>query len=87
MLIGNKCDLTAKRQVALEEGQELARALRIDFMETSAKAVTNVEVVFATMAENILARITHQVDDDGFGNLVKPRNPNGEKVKHGGCCG
>ena len=72
LLIGNKCDLTSKRQVAHEEGAELAKQLRIEFLETSAKEVTNVENLFKNMAESILTRITHQAgnnSDENEGNL------------------
>lgn len=37
VLVGNKCDLEAQRQVAANEGKELARQWGCSFMETSAK--------------------------------------------------
>ena len=37
MLIGNKCDLEAKRQVSKEEGEKFAKENGLVFMETSAK--------------------------------------------------
>ena len=46
LLVGNKCDLEAQRQVTTEEGKELADRLGIKFIETSAKSATNVEKSF-----------------------------------------
>ena len=45
MLIGNKSDLAAKRQVTTEQAKEFADSLGIEFLETSAKTATNVERV------------------------------------------
>ena len=53
LLVGNKCDLTTKRQVTPEEGKAFADTLSIPFLETSAKAATNVEQAFLTMATEI----------------------------------
>jgi len=45
MLIGNKCDLDARRQVSFEEGEKFAKENGLIFMETSAKTSFNVEEV------------------------------------------
>ena len=45
MLIGNKCDLDARRQVSTEEGERFAKENGLIFMETSAKTAFNVEEV------------------------------------------
>ena len=45
MLIGNKCDLEARREVRREEGENFAREHGLVFMETSAKTAENVEEV------------------------------------------
>ena len=45
MLIGNKCDLDARRQVSSEEGERFAKENGLIFMETSAKTAFNVEEV------------------------------------------
>ena len=42
MLVGNKSDLEANRQVKTEEGKSLADSLGIKFLETSAKDAVNV---------------------------------------------
>jgi GTPase SAR1 family protein len=46
MIVGNKCDLVDKRQVATEAGKELAEQQGLIFMETSAKANTNIGAAF-----------------------------------------
>lgn len=43
LLVGNKCDLEAKRQVDFEEAKAFADERGIPFLETSAKSSTNVE--------------------------------------------
>lgn len=46
MLVGNKTDLSDKRQVSTEEGERKAKELNVMFIETSAKAGYNVKQVF-----------------------------------------
>merc|ERR1739848_825252 len=50
LLVGNKSDLTSKREVSFDQGKEFADSLGIEFLETSAKTSTNVEQAFLTMA-------------------------------------
>jgi len=45
MLVGNKTDLSDKRQVTTEEGERKAKELNVMFIETSAKAGYNVKQV------------------------------------------
>lgn len=49
MLVGNKTDLSDKRQVSTEEGERKAKELNVMFIETSAKAGYNVKQVSAAM--------------------------------------
>jgi len=53
LLIGNKCDRN-DRVVSPEDGQECAAKLGVPFFETSAKAGTNVEDAFLTMAQHLI---------------------------------
>ncbi|KAL5593951.1 hypothetical protein BROUX41_001005 [Berkeleyomyces rouxiae] len=46
MLVGNKSDRVTEREVSTQEGHALARELRCDFVETSAKNCVNVEKAF-----------------------------------------
>eukprot|EP00052_Salpingoeca_macrocollata_P004195 m.39891 g.39891 ORF g.39891 m.39891 type:complete len:208 (+) comp14049_c0_seq1:61-684(+) len=50
MLVGNKTDLTDKRQVSSEEGEAKAKELNVMFIETSAKAGYNVKQLFKRVA-------------------------------------
>ncbi|XP_039562997.1 ras-related protein R-Ras2 isoform X3 [Passer montanus] len=46
ILVGNKADLDHQRQVTQEEGQQLARQLKVIYMEASAKIRLNVDQAF-----------------------------------------
>jgi small GTP-binding protein len=63
MLIGNKCDLIAKREVQKEEGEAFAREHGLIFMETSAKTAANVEEAFINTAREIYRKIQEGVLD------------------------
>lgn len=60
LLVGNKCDLVSKKAVEYETAKEFADKLEIPFLETSAKAATNVEKAFLTMAAEIKNTIASQ---------------------------
>lgn len=46
ILVGNKADLDHQRQITLDEGQQLARQLKVTYMEASAKIRMNVDQSF-----------------------------------------
>jgi Ras-related protein Rab-6A len=50
VLVGNKTDLTDKREVSVEEGDARAREAGVMFIETSAKAGFNVKALFRKIA-------------------------------------
>ncbi|KAF2349065.1 Small GTP-binding protein domain [Trinorchestia longiramus] len=54
MLVGNKTDLSDKRQVSTEEGERKAKELNVMFIETSAKAGYNVKQVSAKTGCNVM---------------------------------
>lgn len=56
LLLGNKCDMEAKRQVQREQAEKLAREHRIRFFETSAKSSVNVDEAFSSLARDILLK-------------------------------
>ena len=49
--VGNKTDLSDKRQVSTDEGERKAKELNVMFIETSAKAGYNVKQLFRRVAE------------------------------------
>jgi len=53
VLVGNKADLSDKRQVTLEEATAKSQKLNIMFMETSAKAGHNVKSLFKKIAMSL----------------------------------
>jgi len=54
MLVGNKVDKTESRQVAREEGIELAKELKALFMECSAKTKVGVQAAFSDLVGKIM---------------------------------
>eukprot|EP00698_Gefionella_okellyi_P018673 TRINITY_DN562_c0_g1_i1.p1 TRINITY_DN562_c0_g1~~TRINITY_DN562_c0_g1_i1.p1 ORF type:complete len:226 (+),score=15.51 TRINITY_DN562_c0_g1_i1:61-678(+) len=54
MLVGNKADLDALREVTREEGQRLANEYHMTFVECSAKAGSGVNDAFLSVASQIL---------------------------------
>ena len=57
VLVGNKIDLKAKREVSYDEGKALAFKNGISFLETSAKTGENVNEVFKSTAQEIGKKI------------------------------
>ena len=56
VLVGNKKDLSEKREVRYEEGKELAKRKNILFFETSAKTGECIGDVFKKIAEQIIVK-------------------------------
>ncbi|KAK1264026.1 Ras-related protein RABA6b [Acorus gramineus] len=73
-LVGNKSDLSEAREVAEEEGRELAELEGICFMETSALKNTNVEEAFLEMITQI-HRVTSQKSLEA--KMVEATTPRG----------
>ncbi len=53
ILVGNKTDLSEKRQVSIEEGEDKATKDSILFIETSAKAGFNIKALFRKLASSL----------------------------------
>ena len=87
LLVGNKCDLVDKRKITQEMGKELAETINIDFVETSAKASTNVELAFVQMSMQIKTRSRSQPlgGSKGAGRTLSPGQAVNQKGS-GGCC-
>ena len=56
MLIGNKCDLAAKRMVTCREAKKMADECGcVDYVETSAKSGEQVSEAFTMVAKLVLS--------------------------------
>ncbi|KAF7351686.1 Ras family protein [Mycena sanguinolenta] len=53
IIVANKCDLEARREVSMKEGRDLAKELGCAFMETSARHGLNVEEAFIDVVRHI----------------------------------
>lgn len=82
VLVGNKCDLTAKRKIDINQGQSLADEYGIPFFETSAKTNENVEEAFTRITRDIMARIGDTPSNPGPGTL----DPTKRAGSSGKCC-
>ncbi|XP_062222918.1 ras-related protein Rab-2-A-like [Phragmites australis] len=95
MLIGNKCDLSHRRAVSYEEGEQFAKEHGLVFMEASAKTAQNVEEAFIKTAGTIYKKIQDgifDVSNESNGIKVGYVVPNssgggaGSSSQAGGCC-
>jgi Ras-related protein Rab-1A len=65
LLVGNKADLSQKREIKEEEGASLAHSYGIPFIETSAKDTCNVETLFRKMADAMIQKTSGSVGVTG----------------------
>ncbi|MBA0628200.1 hypothetical protein Godav_022965 [Gossypium davidsonii] len=97
MLIGNKSDLSHRRAVSKEEGEQFAKENGLLFLEASARTAQNVEEAFIKTAAKILQNIQEGVFDVsnessgikiGYGRAQGPSGArDGAVAQSGGCCG
>ncbi|XP_026110254.1 ras-related protein Rab-19 isoform X1 [Carassius auratus] len=93
VLIGNKCDLEAQRQVLFEEACTLAeRTGALAALETSAKQHHNIEEAFELMARELIAQYGGTVPQDSQSDsptvyLHSDSHPidEGERLEKGSC--
>jgi len=85
LLVGNKSDLTSKRQVECDAAKEFAASVTIPFLETSAKNASNVEEAFMTMAGEIKKRMASTPGTSEGGKKITVSGKT-ESVKSSGCC-
>ena len=57
LLLGNKCDLEEKREVTKEEGDQLAKELKLNFYETSNKDNINIEKAITELIEMVYKKL------------------------------
>ena len=84
ILIGNKSDLLAKRQVTRTMGEALAASMGIKYIETSAKTTENVDEAFSLTAEIVANNYQNQhgVKND----KPKPAFPEDDRKDSASCC-
>ena len=91
ILVGNKRDLEDNREVLKEDGEELAKKLKIKFMEVSAKTGENLDKLFQNLIDEVYEKYNKEfksfasiefMDDNKNINLNTNNNP-GKKKK---CC-
>ena len=49
MIVENKVDLKEERKVSVDEGRELAKSMKLPFVQTSAKTRANIEELFVSL--------------------------------------
>ncbi|XP_057693733.1 ras-related protein Rab-8B-like [Corythoichthys intestinalis] len=84
MVLGNKCDMTDRRQVSKDRGEKLAIDYGVKFMETSAKTSLNVEEAFYTMGRDILHNLSSKTTDNSTvasGKAVKITEKKSKRIK------
>eukprot|EP01122_Echinamoeba_exundans_P013023 TRINITY_DN5617_c0_g1_i1.p1 TRINITY_DN5617_c0_g1~~TRINITY_DN5617_c0_g1_i1.p1 ORF type:complete len:248 (+),score=40.37 TRINITY_DN5617_c0_g1_i1:89-745(+) len=73
ILVGNKSDLQAEREVTFLEASRFAQENDLLFLETSAKNGDNVEDVFFKCSKTILSRIdAGRINPDSMGSGIQP---------------
>ena len=82
-LIGNKMDLTAKREVSFEEGQKLASNNKFIFQEVSAKSGENFSKLFEEQIyEEIYNRYQHEFGENDNMDEYEDNNENDNNHKN-----
>lgn len=82
VLVGNKKDLDADREVTFMEASRFAQENELMFLETSARTGENVEEVFLKCARSILSKIeTGQLDPEKMGSGIQYGDASLRKTK------
>jgi len=84
VLVGNKIDLSAEREVSFLEASRFAQENELMFLETSALTGEGVSEVFLKCARTILSKIESGVlDPDSMNSGVQPGSRKPQLVKNG----
>jgi GTPase SAR1 family protein len=63
IVLGNKCDLAESRVISSQEGLNWAKSRGCGFMETSAKAMVNIEETFQIVIRQVVANRKKALED------------------------
>lgn len=63
IMVGNKTDLSAERQVTKEEAEALAGSLGMEYFETSAKDNQGINEMMEALSQALLQKHTHPDDN------------------------
>merc|ERR1712106_905196 len=85
MLVGNKTDLSDKRQVSIDEGERKAQDLNVMFIETSAKAGYNVKQLFRRVAAALPGMESTEPKKDDMTEVILKDTPVPERQLESGC--
>ncbi|ORZ01247.1 ras-like protein 3 [Syncephalastrum racemosum] len=86
VLVGNKCDLEADRQVSSQEGRDLAKSFGCPFHETSAKQRIKVDATFYEVVREI-RRMNKEQEARAKGGNQRDNFEMEEGHESSGCCG
>jgi small GTP-binding protein len=87
VLIGNKCDLTSRREVTLEEGEAFATELGVSFFEVSAKDGKNIEEALQSVLDPVMGLIDAGKYDGRLGlDTFVFAEENQNETAQSGCC-
>lgn len=86
LLVGNKSDLTGKRAVEYATAKAFADEIGVPYIETSAKAATNVEQAFMTMAAEIKNRMAREPAANKPANTIRPGEGKSIAAQKSSCC-
>ena len=62
ILVGNKCDLTESRAITMEEANEIAESLGVQYFETSAKDNINIKQTFDALVDEISEKMAESIE-------------------------
>lgn len=80
LLIGNKTDLAASRQIPQKDGIELASKFGIGYMETSAKTGENIQESFSSLINKIHFKNFEKLKNEKNKNLGNEENKDSNPV-------
>eukprot|EP01080_Neovahlkampfia_damariscottae_P004056 gene4056-7345_t len=75
MMVGNKSDLSEKREVTVEDGESKARDNNCLFLETSAKRGYNIKTLFTKVASELPSLSSEKAAESKDNYFTVPFNP------------